>query len=1086
MKRTVTAAALLVVTSFLASCSKSTDGTTGTLAFDQASYRATSGSTQSLLLTLSGNSDPSGVTVAIASSSSAVVVPVTTQCVLSDGSAATTSCKVQVKGLAAGSATITASAPGVAGASASVTVSSTPVPGTLAFVPPSGSVVVGSTQQVVLALVGSSGVAGVPVAIVSSNTAVATVSPSQCTLSTAVPTCPVTIGGVAAGTATLTASATAYANATSAVTATSSGPIPGTLSFAGNVHVPVNGTQTGTLQLVGSSGVASFNATLSATNALATVSPTTCPLSSAIPVCHFTIAGVAEGSDPITASASGYTPTGMVAKVGGSPSPGTLHFSQDSEPVTVGATTTVDLFLSGGSGVVNLPVTLTASANVSISRSSCSLSSGGSCTITITGIAQGSAAVTASASGYTDAVNSVTVNAGGTVNYGTLSFVPANVPVLPGGSNVTTLTMTGSSNVTGLAVDLTLAPQGVATLSRPTCSLSTASPTCSVTVTAVAGVTTGSATLTTPAGGPGGQASASVSVSPSAPPTLVYSVPTLVLSNAQVGAMTPTLTMTNAPVTPVMVNFTINAPAGTPAYVAISPGFFAFSAQNPTATLNINNTAVGNPPSGPFVFSATPADTSIPPANLNVYVAPVSGVPRTLTVLNHCPFPVFAGVSGGAVFGATPGTDPTQCPPGSTYFASGSPVTYQCMWNNPTPVNNNDPANPTGYALLARTGSVQFVIPANSLTNVPGRTDVWSGGVMARVGCDSNGNCSVGSCNGGQSSGQGCAIGVGFDTPQTVAEFTLLQGGVDAYDVQLINGVTVPTTMKPSDGVTPSTTYPYTNGEAGSTVTQVGTQVNWNGQPVTLNPATWTFDPGSTDTLTSSTDYYNFVTGAATASDTCGLPGMGPCPTGQVCGYAQNSFDNKLGTPTYTLTCGTRVGYLTADAIWKGNPDHTPGTNTAPFDFYSVQDDVAQSSTTPYPNSMGHHLWKFFDCPNPPLQSGYHQATTSPPTPAVTYPVACGCTNWDGVATPSTGCLGTGVQTYTPTTPGIGFNSAWLDYVLPRIAWLKKGCPTCYAYQFDDPSSSFQALVPAGTTNAANSTNYTITFCPGGRAISPN
>ncbi len=82
-------------------------------------------------------------------------------------------------------------------------------------------------------------------------------------------------------------------------------------------------------------------------------------------------------------------------------------------------------------------------------------------------------------------------------------------------------------------------------------------------------------------------------------------------------------------------------------------------------------------------------------------------------------------------------------------------------------------------------------------------------------------------------------------------------------------------------------------------------------------------------------------------------------------------------------------------------------------------------------------------------------------------------------------CEGTGVplSSYGPTTEGIGFNSAWISQVLPRITWLKQACPTCYAFQFDDPSSTFGGFVSESETNPANATNYTVTFCPNGISI---
>jgi hypothetical protein len=123
-------------------------------------------------------------------------------------------------------------------------------------------------------------------------------------------------------------------------------------------------------------------------------------------------------------------------------------------------------------------------------------------------------------------------------------------------------------------------------------------------------------------------------------------------------------------------------------------------------------------------------------------------------------------------------------------------------------------------------------------------------------------------------------------------------------------------------------------------------------------------------------------------------------------------------------------------------------------------------------------MHRFVDCPHPPMNSGYQAATT--------YPTACGCTDWVGIATPTANCQGGAITSYGPTTPGIGFNSAWTNHVLPLISWLKTGCPTCYAYQFDDMSSTFNGYVAQSTGNAANGTSYTITFCPGGKAVPAN
>jgi hypothetical protein len=1062
MNRSVNAVIVFVVASVLASCSSSGGGSNGTLAFGQQSYTVTSGSTRALLLTLSGSTSTSGVTVTIASSSPAVAVPIFTPCVLSDEAGSTSSCTIQVKALANGSTTVTASGPGVASASTTVSVSATPVPGTLAFVPASENVVAGSVQQVTLGLADSSGMPGQVVAVTSSNAAAATASPSQCVLSTEAPTCDVTVAGVAAGSASIVASTGGYANATNAATVKASGSVAGTLSFGGNLHLAVGGSANETLSLVGSSNVAPFTVTLSPQNTLATVSPTTCTLSTASPVCHLTISGNAAGSDRISASATGYDGVSMIAYLSASPVPGNQYFSQTSETVSVGATTTIELLYSGGSGVPSLPVTLaTNNANATISPTTCNMNntSGGSdCTITVTGASVGATTITASTPGYPDAQNTVTVQPSGHVVYGTLAFSPANVSLAVGGRAQLTLQLRGSTNVSGLSVGLAALPTGVVSLGQVTCVLSTTNNSCNVTVI---GAAIGSTTISTTSVGPTTQALAAVTVSVAPPPALVFTPDPLVLIQSQIGASTVTLSMANPPTTPVQINLpTSTAILG----VSVIPDPCVLSAARPTCAIAINNASTANP-LGQYAFTATPLDSTIPAVTLPVYISQLGPVSRTLKVQNKCSYTVWAGMSGGAVASVNPIANPGQaapCPTGTSYAngyccptGSASVAGDYCFWNNPVPDN--------GYALT--TGqATHFTIPSTSLTTAPGLTHVWSGGIMARLGCDPNGNCAIGSCNDGATGSLACAVGVGFDAPQTVAEFTLLQGGPDAYDVQLIAGVTVPTSMGPTT-LSPDQANPYISGLAGSTTTQIGSQY-------TLNAASWTFTPPAIGSPASST-YLTLVSGTATASDTC--TSNAGCSAGKVCGYALNSIKNLPSFtppgPTYARTCGAFLAYLTADAIWKGNPDTSSAqTNAAPISFYTVFDVGTQSTSLPYPNVNQYPLYQFVDCPNPPLDSGFQAATT--------YPIACGCTDWAGIATPTSTCQGTGQTTYTSTTPGIGFNSAWLDQVLPLLGWLKQGCPTCYSYQFDDASSSFQAYAAANPNNGSNATNYTITFCP--------
>jgi hypothetical protein len=1022
----------------------------------------TSGSTASLLLSLSNNTTTSGVTVTITSTNNGVAVPVYTPCVLSDEPGSTSSCEIQVKGLASGSATVTASAPGVKSASATVAVSTASQPGTLGFTPTAEQVSVGSVQHVTVKLSGSSGVAGQSVTIASSDTTKATVTPSVVVLSTDAPTQTITIAGVLAGTApvTVTASAAGYASATNAVTVGAT-PAPGKLAFAGNVNLAVGESKGGTLSLQGSSNVSPFTATLTPDNAGVTVVPATCPLSTATRTCPFTIKGNLAGSTKITAKATSYTPVTMIAQVSQDPMPGNFYFSAAQETVVIGTPGSVTLTYSGGSGVVNLPVTLsTNNGNATISPLSCPMSNTGAnstCNITITGVTASPTptVITAGAPGYTSAQNTVNVQASGPL-YGNLSFSSANVPVPLGGNVQLTLTLNNSSGVTSLPVTLAPLPSGTVniTTTPSPCVLSTASNTCAVNVY---GTATGSTTLTaTSTAGPTTpiSAAAAVTVGAALTPSLVFTPDPLVLIEGNPAASQVTLSMANPPVNPVTVTFTYDM---TILGMSVIPLPCVLSAATPTCALSINH---WNPPVGVYPFLATPSDPTILPKTLNVSVATLQPNTRTLTVTNNCPYTVWAGMSGGAVASVTPYRAASQaaCLAGAT-FANGyccptgsSTVKGDlCYWNSPTPDN--------GYMLPTVNGvrTTHFTIPSDSLTTATGLTHIWSGGITARREChNTTGVCAVGGCDDNQGGGLACVTGVGFNTPATVAEFTLLRGGSDAYDVQIITGVTTPMSMGPTSPMQ-DPGNPFTGGVAGSTQSQVGSQY-------TLNPATWTFTPPQIGTP-ASIAYLTLVDGEAGVISTCS--DAQPCTTG-VCGYATNSFSTVNHAtpqgPTYTLTCGNQLGWLTADAIYKGN---TAGSLLAPLNFNSVP---GTDPSLPYPNVNGYTLGQFVDCPHPPMESGYQAATT--------YPHACGCTNWTGIATPTSTCQGTGATGYTTTTPSIGFNSGWIEGVYPLLTWLKTGCPTCYTYQFDDASSSFQAYLAQSSTNGSNSVDYTITFCP--------
>ncbi len=165
----------------------------------------------------------SGITtpidVTIASTDAALMTVSPASCALTTTS---NSCTVTLTGATAGTTTFSAAAKGYTTAtSEAVTVN--PQIGTLVIhAVVESNIAAGGTTTALVSIENSSGITTpVDVAIASTDTAVMTVSPASCSLTTASNSCRVTLSGVAAGTTTFNATATGYTTATSqAVTVT--------------------------------------------------------------------------------------------------------------------------------------------------------------------------------------------------------------------------------------------------------------------------------------------------------------------------------------------------------------------------------------------------------------------------------------------------------------------------------------------------------------------------------------------------------------------------------------------------------------------------------------------------------------------------------------------------------------------------------------------------------------------------------------------------------------------------------------------------------------------------------------------------
>lgn len=298
----------------------------------------------------------------------------------------------------------------------------------------------------------------------------------------------------------------------------------------------------------------------------------------------------------------------------------------------------------------------------------------------------------------------------------------------------------------------------------------------------------------------------------------------------------------------------------------------------------------------------------------------------------------------------------------------------------------------------------------------------WSGNVYGATRCDLPGGCRTAPCVGGT-----CPPGTGVVGPATLAEFTLLTDGQDTYDVSLINGVNLPVSMAPTAGQTlASSTSAYWCGNPGAPTPSNSA----------LQGCTWSFDPtvGGTDR---STVLQMVAPGGAACSSNSG------CPSGEVCGQAMT-----VGTTTVTQSCGKLIGWWTAAELCT----FTDSGFGAPVN--------CGTSVSGQGNQGNLYL-----CNGANGSTCYGSGAGS---------TCCGCPQWvvDGKTLPATATCQAS-------------NASWTSIAQPWAQFAKDACPTGYSFQFDDPTSTFQCMTAGTSPTKANSTNYTLTFCPGGKALTP-
>ncbi len=517
---------------------------------------------------------------------------------------------------------------------------------------------------------------------------------------------------------------------------------------------------------------------------------------------------------------------------------------------------------------------------------------------------------------------------------------------------------------------------------------------------------------------------------------------------------------------------------------------------------------------GPLVVYPTPPNSA--PASTQIGT-------RTLTFDNQCDQPVWFSLVSGTVGPPPAGTGPGgadanvcadgsgptsfTCPYGTTCRYVNDDTAY-CFYDIPSPGTNRGSDLLETYMLDAAgtPGGVTtntMAIPVYQANDI-----IFSGGASARVGCQNASgdftHCVIGNCN-HDDNALGCGYTTGTSNGATIAEFTFQKTAIDFYDVSVINGAHLPISMGLTSGQTPD------SGKQGPVVKDYWCNTPGSSTENGKRTCSWDFSThlptGTAAGGQQEKYYYVNVTmpdiSNALSGGTIDLSKLSycakdsDCPS-QKCGLSYDLLSalavaNRPGLFTATgangktgpFTCGDLLGFNTpvnicslitqgADGYFNCNTtfSQTPPGGTSPVtlsytNMYSCNGDTDNciKEKSDYTNSVccGCTVWSSL---NLGIKSG--QVNNKGDSIACTYNGSGSNTNpyWDGT------------QASGPDVKG-------------KITFLKQACPTAYAYQFDDATSTFNCYVDGGGGggdgdgggSAFNDTDYTITFCPNGTSV---
>lgn len=417
----------------------------GTMAVAPAALSLITGSTQNLTLTLNGTLPPKGLVIYVTSdNTAAATVPSSVTLPVN-----ATIIPVPVAAVGTGTATITATAANFGSAAAVVTVAATPQ----INLPSNVTLAAGETVNFPVTL-SAAALSDMVISLNSSDTSKLTVAPPSVTIlkgMTSAPNVTTTVSGVNAGTATVTATSPGYTGASGQVVVTPAsnsaltmGLSPANLSITGLI------TQNLTLTLSGPAPAGGLAVTFTSSNGSNASVPSTLTVPANTSSIAVPVTARATGTTVVTANSAGLqnataTVTVLPVTVGALTIPA-------SWTVSPGQSNTLQVTLSPAAPSSGVTLTFASSdtSKATVTPGSITLGGGGtSATVQITGIAAGTANISASAPGYTGASTPVQVF----VATGSGAFDPGILAINSGVTQTVSLGL-GPQSPAGLTVNL--------------------------------------------------------------------------------------------------------------------------------------------------------------------------------------------------------------------------------------------------------------------------------------------------------------------------------------------------------------------------------------------------------------------------------------------------------------------------------------------------------------------------------------------------------------------------------------------------------------------------------------------------------